>query len=212
MIDPEFWSDEGIGVWSHTARLFYIGLWNFADDEGRFKAHNQLLKSQIFPYDNKINIENLKKEVSSKIQWYKTGDSQYGHLRNFLKHQRIDKPQPSKLPIPPPFCEYSQNIQGIVPPNIKEEKRSKEKGADAPNAGIYPFLKNKDFESLWISWLEVRKQKKIPNTLRAQELALSKLHAWGEDKAKEALRQAIEKGWRGVFEPKDDPKDKVIYV
>jgi len=129
MIDPEFWSDEEIGHWTHSARLFYIGLWNFADDEGRFKAHGNLLKSQIFPYDTKIDIENLKKEISKKIDWYDVDGAKYGSLRNFLKHQRIDKPTPSKLPPPQQFAEQSPNTLGLVDEEsrLREEKRSKEK-------------------------------------------------------------------------------------
>ncbi len=124
MIDPEFWSDEEIGNWSRSARLFYIALWNFADDCGRFKAHSGLLKSQIFPYDDpkSLKIEKLKEEVSNKIVWYDVNGSQYGYLRNFNKHQRIDRPQPSKLPSPPPdkIVECSPNNLRVVPPNIKE--------------------------------------------------------------------------------------------
>ena len=127
MIDPEFWSDEEIGSWSHSARLFYIGLWNFADDEGRFKAHPNLLKSQIFPYDSKGNIEKLKKEVSSKIQWYDVNGSKYGYIRNFLKHQRIDRPTASKLPIPPLLDDSSTNCKRDVPPKLIEVKLSKVK-------------------------------------------------------------------------------------
>lgn len=133
MIDPEFWSDEDIGSWTHTARLFYIALWNFADDKGRFKAHPNLLKSQIFPYDEKIDIEILKKELGNKVQWYQINGSIYGFLRNFDKHQRIDRPQESKLPPPPEenientiqktqFDEHSTNIRGMFVPNIREVK------------------------------------------------------------------------------------------
>lgn len=122
MIDPEFWSDEEIGQWSHSARLFYIALWNFADDEGRFKAHDNLLKSQIFPYDNKVNIQNLKKEMNGKIQWYEIEGLQYGFIRNFNKHQKIDHPSKSKLPDPPPFGEDSVRIRGTIPPNLIEVK------------------------------------------------------------------------------------------
>jgi len=126
IIDPEFWSDEEIGKWSFPTRLFYIGLWNFADDQGRFKAANALLKAQIFPYDKKIDIGKLKKELNHKIQWYEVNNLQYGFIRNFNKHQRIDKPSNSKLPIPPPFVDNSANPQGILPPNIIEDKLSKD--------------------------------------------------------------------------------------
>ena len=101
IIDPEFWSDEEVGRWPSMARLMYIGLWNFADDVGRCKGHPDLLKSQIFPYETKVDIENLKKIISSKVQWYEVNGVKYGHLRNFNKHQRIDKPTMSKLPIIP---------------------------------------------------------------------------------------------------------------
>jgi hypothetical protein len=101
MIDPEFWSDEEIGHWSPLARLFYIGLWNFSDDAGRCKAHNDLLKAEIFPYDKKVNIDALKREVSPKVQWYEVNGSKYGYCRNFLKHQTINRPTPSKNPAPP---------------------------------------------------------------------------------------------------------------
>lgn len=132
IIDPEFWSDEEIGFWSHAARLFYIGLWNFSDDEGRFKAHSALLKSQIFPYDSEIDIETLKSEISGKIDWYEVGGCQYGHLRNFLKHQRIDKPSPSKLP---KFDDHSKSLPRTLPPKLSKEKLSKVKSP--PTAGLF---------------------------------------------------------------------------
>jgi len=124
MIDPEFWSDEEIGKWSFQSRLFYIALWNFADDEGRLKAHTKLLKSQVFPYDDKIDIEKLKAEILEKVKWYEVDNQQYGWIKNFNKHQRIDKPSPSKLP---PFVECSPNTPGALPPKLSKDKLSKDK-------------------------------------------------------------------------------------
>lgn len=122
MISPEFWSDEEIGHWSFQARLFYIGLWNFADDEGRFRAHNSLLKSEIFPYDDKIDVEKIKHELKNKVQWYEHDGSQYGFVRNFLKHQSLNRPTISKLPPPPQLTEDSLNNHGGLTPNRKEGK------------------------------------------------------------------------------------------
>lgn len=127
MIDPEFWSDEEIGTWSYAARLFYIALWNFSDDEGRFKAHDALLKAQIFPYDDRIDIQKLKIELSNKVQWYEVGQLKYGYLRNFLKHQSLDRPSKSMLPEPPPFDEPSTNTLRDLAQKGIEEKRKEEK-------------------------------------------------------------------------------------
>jgi len=33
-IKPEFWTDGDMFKLSRDARLFYIGLWNFCDDNG----------------------------------------------------------------------------------------------------------------------------------------------------------------------------------
>mgnify|MGYP001379565114 CR=1 FL=1 len=140
MIDPEFWNDEEIGGWSVEARLFYIGLWNFADDEGRLRAHPKLLKSQIFPYDEKINIEKLKREVSKKVLWYQVDGQEYGFIKNFLKHQVINRPTKSRIPAPDKqllddflnnhkeLTEDSLNAHGGITPNInRKEENIKEK-------------------------------------------------------------------------------------
>lgn len=133
MIDPEYWAKEDIARWSFQARLFYIALWNFADDKGRLRAHPGLLKSQVFPYDpfEKVNIAELKKELSNKVQWYSIDDSDYGWIRNFLDHQRIDRPSDSKIPKPPAekeqFDDSSKNESRTSPANLKEVKGKEEK-------------------------------------------------------------------------------------
>jgi len=166
MIDPEFWSDEEIGNWSPYARLLYIGLWNFADDEGRFKANESLLKAQIFPYDSKINLGMLLEELKSKIQLYQVNGSHYGHLYNFLKHQRIDKPQPSKLPAPLPFQECSPNNPGTFPPNLKEENL-KEENRSKDNT-ISPNNLGNDFVQYWNSKKKLKEIRVLSDTRRTK--------------------------------------------
>lgn len=164
MIDPEYWSDEQIGRWSFPARLFYIGLWNFADDEGRFKANNALLKAQIFPYDDKkVNIQKLKQELGNKIQWYVVDGLQYGFIRNFLKYQKIDKPSESKLPKPPEnFDEQSGNNQEMVVPNRREEKLREENISKDKNKYMdFVFLSDDEYKKLVAKFGENFVQEKI---------------------------------------------------
>lgn len=134
IIDPEFWGDEEIATkWSYEARLFYIGLWNFADDEGYLKAHPDLLKAQIFPYDKKIKVEKMKEEVSKKVEWYEVEEQQYGKITNFLKYQRIDRPSPSRIP---KFVESSASLRRHIVPNISKVKLSKVKLSKNTNLKI----------------------------------------------------------------------------
>ena len=189
MIDPEFWSDEEIGGWSFQARLFYIGLWNFADDEGRFKAHPKLLKSQIFPYDERINIESLKKEVSCKIQWYESNNQIYGYLLNFLKHQRIERPSLSKLPIPPQFTESSPNPHRILGEGscLKEVNRSKENLKEV-NTYVETFF----------SYFLLKTKKQFKFTKDKADLIKKRLsEGYTVEQLKRAVDNFVEDEWEG---------------
>lgn len=163
IIDPEFWSDEEVGAWPYEARLFYIACWNFADDAGRMKAHSSLLKSQIFPYDLRVDIEKLKNILSSKIQWYTVNGSQYGVIRNFLKHQRIDKPSPSKLPIPPPIQEDSTNHPRSLPPNTTKDKLIEDKLSKVNTNTAW-----EEFESIWCMYPKRIGKKEAERHFKAQ--------------------------------------------
>lgn len=103
-IKPEFWMDEEIGQWPAEIALFYIALWNEADDEGRFRANEQYLSRTLFPYRKRFNsalaLQLLLK--NGKVAAYKVEGQSYGLLINFKKHQKINRPTKSKLPPPPP--------------------------------------------------------------------------------------------------------------
>jgi hypothetical protein len=79
--------------------------------------------------------------------------------------------------------------------NVKNEK----KVTSLTNS---EFFKDAEFVTLWDGWLESRKKMRVPNTNQSLNLAINKMTAWGLEKSKDALRQAIERGWRGIFEPK----------
>ena len=105
-IKPEFWEDEKIGLLSHGARLLFIGCFNLADDEGLLRWNEMFLGASIFPYDD-IKTDSVKKWMSELEQQelvfpYLGGinHQKLGWIVNFHKHQRIDKPQPSKFSPP----------------------------------------------------------------------------------------------------------------
>jgi len=51
-IKPEFWISEQVMSCSHSARLLFIGLWNFCDDGGVHPANLRKLKAEVFPGDD----------------------------------------------------------------------------------------------------------------------------------------------------------------
>lgn len=87
-------------------------------------------------------------------------------------------------------------------PTLRITKDNTTKDTITKDTGTEHYFRDKDFQILWSAWLEVRKEKKIPNTVMAMKLALGRLAKWGLPAAKVSLANAIEKGYRGVFEPK----------
>lgn len=105
VIKPEFWSDEKVGELSYMERLLFIGMWNFADDEGLIKAHPSFLKANIFPYDDSLKPESIDKalgnlESKGIVYRYTNNNQKYIWIIKFRVYQRIDKPQKPMNPLP----------------------------------------------------------------------------------------------------------------
>ena len=64
-IKPEFWTDESIIECSTNARLLFIGMWNFADDEGNIEGAQKSIKARISPADD-LQVEPLLKELEDQ--------------------------------------------------------------------------------------------------------------------------------------------------
>ena len=104
-IKPEFPQSESVGRLSRDARLLFFQLWTISDDEGRMRAATPLLVGQLYPYDKDamVHIEEWIGECERErcIRRYQVNGATYLQITNWHKHQRIDKPTPSKLPPPP---------------------------------------------------------------------------------------------------------------
>lgn len=103
-IKPEYWSNEKVMNCSRSARLLFIGLWNFADDDGRCIDSAKTIKAQILPGDDDVNSEMVRgmiDELSANdlVQKYEVDGRAYLQITGW-NHQKIDKPKPSKLPPP----------------------------------------------------------------------------------------------------------------
>jgi len=95
MIKPEFWEDPKVALLSDKAKLLFIALWNFADDEGFLENNSKWIAVKCFPYEKNIRIENFLAELF-KIGVISTKNGVIC-IKNFLKHQKIKKATASKL-------------------------------------------------------------------------------------------------------------------
>lgn len=101
-IKPGFFENEELGECSYQARLLFIGLWCFADREGKFLWRIKKMKALIFPYDN-VDIEKFLSELVEKNQIvkYDVDEKGYGYIPTFKNHQH-PHPHEAKSVIPDP--------------------------------------------------------------------------------------------------------------
>lgn len=111
-IKPEFWSDEKLSECSLSARLTFVGLWTFADDQGRLEYQPARIRMQVYPCGS-VTLAKLTEYLGeltehSLIRRYVVDGKEYIDIPGFEKHQRINRPTPSRLP------EYSVSAHGVV--------------------------------------------------------------------------------------------------
>ncbi len=124
-IKPEFWRNEALASISAEACLLAVGLLNHCDDEGYFNPNPKLVQSDIFPLrELSATTTVLLRELSDigYITLFQGSDSKlYGLIPNFVKHQVINKKNPSKIK---GLCElpYNYGSDTVVLPTGKEGK------------------------------------------------------------------------------------------
>lgn len=101
-IKPEFPQSESMGRVSRDARLCFILLWTLADDAGRLRGNARMLSSLLYPYDDdaKKLMDRWLDELHTEkcITRYEVEGNKYIQISQWLMHQKIDKPSPSKIP------------------------------------------------------------------------------------------------------------------
>jgi uncharacterized phage protein (TIGR02220 family) len=126
-LKPDFFKDEDLATFPYEVRLFFAGLWNFADKAGRLEDRPLRLKAEIFPYD-KVDVDKCLellsklKNGSNKpfIHRYEIGGNKYIQIVNWDKHQKPHNTEKeSEIPPIPPL-----NTKGMEKGTIKGMEKS----------------------------------------------------------------------------------------
>lgn len=110
-VKPSIW--PSLGRLSRDARLLAIGLISMADDAGRFVATTPAIAGHVFPLDENVTPAMIRKWLAEctthagrdgtpLIALYEVDGIQYGYFPRYRTHQKINRPQASSLPAPPP--------------------------------------------------------------------------------------------------------------
>jgi len=199
-IKPDFWTDEKLTECSLSARLLFIGTWNFADDEGNLDRSSKQIKARVFPIDN-IDCEPLIQELLTQglLTEYSVDGKIFLHIQGFKKHQLINRPS---KPTCPPF-EDSLRTHGVLTPEGKGREVKEGNKPAAPKKPSAVELPAPDFVplDLWNDFLAVRKSIKASNSvpaIKALITELKKLKEAGNDPVA-VISQSIRSSWKDVY-------------
>jgi hypothetical protein len=98
-VKPEFWVHPVMSRLPYDTRILALGLLNLADDEGYFDADPDYIRGAVLFREDSSNVRRMLDELS-RSEWIDLcggPDRPIGRVVNFRKHQRVDRPQPSRL-------------------------------------------------------------------------------------------------------------------
>ncbi len=126
-IKPEFWTSEQICMCSRDARLLFIGCWNFAEDKGIFKESPYALKSQIFPNDDDIGINEINNIIDELLNnkllvRFIRNNKRMLYITGWKAHQKVDHPS-RNCGEPPTEDELNQALNISI---ASESRKSRE--------------------------------------------------------------------------------------
>lgn len=99
-LKPELLEDEVVANLSVSAKWLFVSCILLADDHGNLRASPAYLQSTAFWAHPDIDVDQILGELKQTglIEPYQVRGQGYLHLRNWKKHQKIDKPGKPKIP------------------------------------------------------------------------------------------------------------------
>lgn len=191
-IKPDFWTDEKLTECSLSARLLFIGTWNFADDNGNLDRSSKQIKARVFPIDN-IDCEPLIQELLAQglLIEYSHDDKKYLHIQGFAKHQVINRPSKPSCPV------YEHSLSPQLP--LTTEGKGKEgKGSKTP------IPENFQVSERVANWANEKGHKNLQQHLESFVSACKK-QGYKYVDWDEAFMEAVRKNWAKIPEPAQSP-------
>jgi hypothetical protein len=99
-----------VAAWPFEVRLAWIYLWNYLDDEGRGLDDMRLIVAECFPLDRNVTERKMDswlhlmattttaEDDEPALCRYEIRGRKYIHAPKWRQHQKINRPQPSRLP------------------------------------------------------------------------------------------------------------------
>ncbi len=180
-VKPEFWSSPNLPE-DPWARLLYIAMWNWADDNGVGTANPRELLGFAFPNDEHLTVLDLRRMLVEirrvfGVKFYEVAERPYYAIPSWEAHQKFDRRSKGKYPGPEeaesqirwmksedsteshesPSSPRSDSVAGTG------EQGNRGTGISAPAARV----SESEFENAWQYWPKKVERKKSLEKFRA---------------------------------------------
>lgn len=135
-IKPEFFDDyEFVSALPRDLRLYYVALWvRCCDDRGCFPDVAPWIAKETFPYDHDVTPETIERWNKRLVELgrlipYEVDGKRYLCVRNFLDHQKIDRPSKTTVyPIPSEWQFDEKAWRWVTKPGALAESANTDRG------------------------------------------------------------------------------------
>lgn len=107
-IKPEFFTSETLAQVSLSARLTFIGLWTYVDDNGVGIDNERLIGAALYPLDDdpaeslrRVSEDLRQLSIAGVITRYEIGGRRYLFVTSWYEHQKVSHPGKPRYPLPP---------------------------------------------------------------------------------------------------------------
>lgn len=108
-VKPELRKDQTAATWPRDARYTWVLLWGYLDDDGYGIDDLRLLLADLYPFDRDVTEKKLNgwlTMMTKTTTWspipalcrFEIDGASYLHATKWERHQRVNRPQPSRLP------------------------------------------------------------------------------------------------------------------
>jgi hypothetical protein len=130
-VKPEWLEDDRVVGCSDAARVLSIALISMADDEGRGRL-GPSAAARVWPLEPKKMGKAIRELEGWFVVAYEHGGQRYYQIRNWARHQKINRPSPSRIPAP---SDDSLNAHGGLSEGSPTEGKGREGITDQEGKG-----------------------------------------------------------------------------
>lgn len=208
-IKPDFWTDEKLVELSPWARLLFVGLWNFADDEGYMPYSPRKIKMQVFPADA-LEISVLLNALlkARLIELFDSEEGRVLHISHWDRHQKVSNPTASKIArfdlVPVPL---EESITELSVPVHTEGEREGERNRVVPfRTEVSPVAIDQNAANRLVNWwLDSTPSKQRPPSSIVAHASIQIEALIREGFPEAQIQDGLREWWSGKYPPSTIP-------